>query len=92
MFTHLRPRLAAVAAAAFLLGGATVPVAHATPAEPAVSAAPVRQCVNPGDVIADDSDDRVYYVCNFLREPVPYTCVLNFVFDPVLNLCRPRLP
>ncbi|GLF99129.1 hypothetical protein [Streptomyces yaizuensis] len=87
-------KLAAAAAVTLLLGGATAPVAYAAPAVvPTVSvAAPVSPCAREGDVIADDENPHIYYVCDQFLYPNLYTCPLDWYFYPGPNVCLPIPP
>lgn len=51
-----------------------------------VYAAPVRHCESEGEMIADDEDSSVYWMCsNFI--PYKYECPGGYIFDAVLLLC-----
>ncbi|MFI5620580.1 chitin binding peritrophin-A domain-containing protein [Streptomyces sp. NPDC051567] len=92
MLLRLFPKLAAVSAVTFLVGGAVVPLAHASPAVPVVRAAPVGECVSLGQVLLDDTDPQIFYVCGSDGVLTQFICPLDLVFDESIEACGPRLP
>ncbi|GAB6019511.1 hypothetical protein CHUAL_001087 [Chamberlinius hualienensis] len=48
---------------------------------------PAGVCYNAGDVLADTTDCRIYYVCDIKLDPIAYRCIDSLCFDHTTNTC-----